>query len=176
MLGGKLYTINYQTKISQNNNIDKNLITQINIIYSDIKEIYSHDDIVILTGTYALFYYLYKLKYYDLIERLDDIGDLTFLLQTDKNTSIQIPFIGEYKNQDITNKNQMVKFENTWSKYITVRLFYLIVDHNINDFYEIKKIKLIHINKLKNEFINDKNKLDIIIEMINRIQKVTLKL
>lgn len=173
MISSKIYTINYQTKISENNNIDKNLIKHINMLYTDISEIYSHGDIVILSGSYALFYYLYKLKYYDLIEKIDDLGDLTFILHTNNDTNLQIPFIGEYKNQNIINKDNIIKFENTWSKYITIRLFYLIIDFQNNDFFKIKKIKLIHINKLKNEFINNKNKLDICNQMINRIQKLT---
>ena len=173
MISNKIYTINYQTKISENNDMDKNLVKHIDTLYTDISEIYSHGDIIILSGSYALFYYLYKLKYYDLIEKIDDLGDLTFILQTNNDTNLLIPFIGEYKNQNTINKDNIIKFENTWAKYITIRLFYLIIDFQNNDFFEIKKIKLIHINKLAKEFINDKNKLDICNQMINRIQKST---
>ena len=50
------------------NTLVANFVKEINTIYSHIKSLYSHGDVIVLSGSGALLYYLNTLGFADLID------------------------------------------------------------------------------------------------------------
>lgn len=158
----KRYEIKYQTN---NVKMTGDYIQEINKIYKMIKEVYK-DNKIVLSGTGALFYYLVKLKYNDLIEKISAPNILEFLLiEPVEETFIVIPYIDDFqrKDQEPTKKSQ---FRNFWSN-ASITEFSLELINNVNSM-DVKGIPLVDIIELK-QIIKDTNQLDVIDEIIRRV-------
>lgn len=178
------YRVKYETKEKHlmiggmDNSLVPNFIKEINTIYSHIKSMYSHGDIIVLTGSGALLYYLHSLGFVDLIDKLNEPNDIDFLLLTSEpNATIRVPFIGDHKRKQKTHVSSAT-FENDWVPYLKFKSFDLTISKDSIKYNQVGEIKLISLSQLKSYYIDnsdirgeDKLKIKIIQEIELRLEK-----
>jgi len=155
------YHINYEKQKpylmigGMDNNLVPNFVNEINTIYSHIKNLYSHGDIIVLTGSGALLYYLYILGYTDLINLLVEPNDVDFLLLTNEsNATISVPFIGDHKRKQETHEKSAT-FENDWAPHLKFKSFDLTIPRSSITYNQVGKINLINLSQLKSYYQED---------------------
>jgi len=177
------YHINYENKKTNlmvggmNNTLVPNFVNEINTIYTNIKSLYSHGDVIVLTGSCALLYYLHILGYVDLINLLVEPNDIDFLLLTSEpNATISVPFIGDYKRKQVTHERSAT-FENDWIQHLKFKSFDLTIPTNSITYNQVGKIELINLSQLKSYYLDDvdvrladKQKIEIIEQMMSRLK------
>jgi len=155
----KRYSIKYESD-SQRESILLNLKTNIEKIYQQVKLSFPDEDDnqhLVLTGSCALFIYLYSLGYYDLIDKLDEPSDVDLLIVLNSRKIKMKPlfnvfYVGDYQRinkhtkqpDDITLKSS-VTFKNKWTsdKINEFDLTYVFsTDINYNQINNVKLIKL----------------------------------
>jgi len=155
------------------NSLVSGFIKEINTIYTQITSLYSHGDIVILTGSGALLYYLHILGYTDLINILSEPNDVDFLLLTNEpNSTITVPFIGDHKRKQATHEKSAT-FENDWASYLKFKSFDLTIPRNSIIYNQVGQINLISLAKLNSYYLDDlttRPEDNIKIKIINQIQ------
>jgi hypothetical protein len=137
------------------NNLVSGFIKEINTIYTQIKSLYSHGDIVVLSGSGALLYYLHTLGYTDLIDLLAEPNDVDFLLLTNEpNATITVPFIGDHKRRQATHEKSAT-FENDWASYLKFKSFDLTIPRNSIIYNQVGQINLLTLSQLKSYYLDD---------------------
>ena len=170
------YNIKYEKYLmigGMDNSLVSSFIKEINTIYTDIKSLYSHGDIVVLTGSGALLYYLHILGYTDLIEKLAEPNDVDFLLLTNEpNATITVPFIGDHKRKQATHEKSAT-FENDWASYLKFKSFDLTIPRNSIIYNQVGQINLLSLSQLNSYYLDDlttRPEDNIKIKIINQIQ------
>jgi hypothetical protein len=177
----KKYYISYQKgkKYSMfggmNNMLASIFISEISTIYSQIVSLYSHGDIIVLSGSCALLYYLHSFGFTDLLDEFDEPNDVIFLLLTsDKNSIISVPFIGDHKKQITYVKS--ATFSNDWASHLKIKTFDLIIARNSISYNKVGKINLITLNQLKSYYSNNLDLRTKNIKKIQIIEQIQLRL
>jgi hypothetical protein len=130
-------------------------IKEINTLNTQIKSLYSHGDIVVLSGSGALLYYLHTLGYTDLINELIEPSDVDFLLLTDEpNATITVPFIGDHKRKQVTHEKSAT-FENDWATHLKFKSFDLTIPRNSIIYNQVGTINLLSLSQLKSYYLDD---------------------
>ena len=169
----KKYYISYQKEKKylmfggMNKLVASIFISEISTIYSQIVSLYSHGDIIILSGSCALLYYLHSFGFTDLLDEFDEPDDVIFLLLTsEKNSTISVPFIGDHKKKQISYVKS-ASFENDWASHLKIKTFDLIIARNSISYNKVEEINLITLNQLKSYYSNN---LDLKTKNIKKIQ------
>jgi len=154
----KRYNIKYESNSLRDHTLNS-LKTNIEKIYNQVKITFPEDDNqhLVLTGSCALFLYLYSLGYNDLIDKLDEPSDVDLLIVLNSRKIKMKPlfnifYIGDYQRinkhtkqpDDITLKSS-VTFKNKWTsdKINEYDLTYVFsTDINYNQINNVKLIKL----------------------------------
>lgn len=159
------------------NTLVPNFVNEINTIDSHIKSLYSHGDVIVLSGSGALLYYLHILGYLDLIEKISEPNDVDFLLLTSEpNSTISVPFIGDHKRKQETHEKSAT-FENDWAPYLKFKSFDLIIPRNSITYNQVGPIKLLNLSQLKSYYLDDVDvrtddtiKIEIIEQILARLE------
>lgn len=163
------YIIKYNKNLmigGMNNNLISGFIKEINSIYAHIRLLYSHGDIIVLSGSCAVIYYLYTYGYTDLIDLIPEPYDINFLLLTDDpNATITIPFIGDHKRKQETY-GQSAIFQNDWIPHLKFKSFNLSIGKKSISYNQVGQINLLSLSQLK-VYLSKNTK---IIEIIDKIK------
>ena len=137
------------------NTLVANFVKEINTIYSHIKSLYSHGDVIVLSGSGALLYYLNTLGFADLIDLFAEPNDVDFLLLTDEpNATITVPFIGDYKRKQDTHEKSAT-FQNNWTPYLKFKSFDLTIPKNSITYNQVGQINVLSLTQLKSYYKDD---------------------
>ncbi len=158
------------------NTLVPGFVGEINNIYSHIKSLYSHGDIIVLSGSGALLYYLHSLGYTDLIREIAEPNDVDFLLLTSEpNATITVPFIGDHKRKQVTHEKSAT-FENNWAPHLKFKSFDLTIPRNAINYNQVGQINLLSLAQLKSYYVDDidvrgedKLKVKIIEQILSRL-------
>ena len=163
-------------------------INDINTINKSIASLYSHGDTISLTGSGAILYYLYKLGYNDLIEKLIEPTDLDFLLLThERNSKITVPFIDDFKREQETHEESVtfklyscVLKNSKPCQLAKITSFDITIPENSISYHLVDKVNLINLEQLRSYYMddielrpNDNNKVKIIDQILERLSKVS---
>ncbi len=158
------------------NTLVPGFVKEINNINSHIKSLYSHGDIIVLSGSGALLYYLHSLGFTDLIDEIAEPNDVDFLLLTNQpNGTITVPFIGDHKRKQVTHEKSAT-FENNWAPHLKFKSFDLTIPRNSINYNQVGQVNLLSLTQLKSYYMDDmdirdedKLKISIIDKTISRL-------
>jgi hypothetical protein len=169
------YKIKYNLIGGMNLDLLPEYIKEIKKNFINIKSLYSHGDLIIITELSAILYYLYIYNFTDLIEEIKAPTNIIYLLiSPEPNTQILVPFIGDFKRISVSKKDtkyenikNIATFENNWIFNLKIKSFDLVIPIQSIIFNNFNDINLIDLNQLKIHYINNKN--NSLIQLIDKI-------